>query len=139
MIYGRDAERAHLADVVEAARSGMSSALVVRGEAGAGKSTLLDDLARSAPAMRTLRAVGVESQSELAFAGLHQLLGPLLGHADALTPARRQALASALGLVEAGAAPDRFLISAAVLDLLAIAAEREPLLAIVDDAQWLDG
>ena len=79
MIYGRDAERAHLADVVEAARGGMSTALVVSGEAGAGTSTLLDDLAQSGAGMRTLRALGVESESELAFAGLHQLLGPLLG------------------------------------------------------------
>ena len=79
MIYGRDAERAHLADVVEAARVGMSTALVVRGEAGAGKSTLLDDLVEGADGVRTLRALGVESDSELAFAGLLQLLAPLLG------------------------------------------------------------
>ena len=139
MIYGRDVERAHLADVVEAARVGVSTALVVRGEAGAGKSMLLDDLAKSATGMRTLRALGLEPEAETAFAGLQQLLGPLLGELDALTPPRRQALASALGLVEADAVPDRFLIAAAVLDLLASAAEREPLLAIVDDAQWLDG
>jgi DNA-binding CsgD family transcriptional regulator len=139
VIYGRDVERAHLADLVEAAHVGTSTALVVRGEAGAGKSTLLDDLAQGAEGMLTLRALGVESQSELAFAGLHQVLGPLLGELDALSPPRRQALASALGLIEAHSAPDRFLIAAAVLDLLANAAEREPLLAIVDDAQWLDG
>jgi DNA-binding CsgD family transcriptional regulator len=139
VIYGRDVERAHLADIVEAARVGISTALVVRGEAGAGKSTLLAELAERAMGVRTLRALGVESESELAFAGLHQLLGPLLGETDALSAPRRQALASALGLLEADAAPDRFLIAAAVLDLLANAAERGPLLAIVDDAQWLDG
>jgi DNA-binding CsgD family transcriptional regulator len=139
VIYGRDAERAHLADVIEAARVGVSTALVVRGEAGAGKSTLLDDLAESASGMRTLRALGVESDSELAFAGLDQLLSPLLGELTSLAPLRRQALASALGIAKARAAPERFLIATAVLDLLANAAEREPLLAIVDDAQWLDG
>ena len=139
VIYGRDAERAHLADVVEAARVGMSTALVVRGEAGAGKSTLLDDLVEGAEGFRTLRALGVESDSELAFAGLLQLLTPLLGEMDALSAPRREALASALGLRESDAAPDRFLIATAVLDLLANASERGPLLAIVDDAHWLDG
>jgi DNA-binding CsgD family transcriptional regulator len=139
VIYGRDAERAHLADVVEAARVGMSTALVVRGEAGAGKSTLLDDLVEGAEGFRTLRALGVESDSELAFAGLLQLLAPLLGEMDALSAPRRDALASALGLSQSGTAPDRFLIAAAVLDLLANAAERGPVLAIVDDAHWLDG
>ena len=139
VIYGRDAERAHLADVVEAARVGMSTALVVRGEAGAGKSTLLDDLVEGAEGFRTLRALGVESDSELAFAGLLQLLDPLLGEMDALSAPRREALASALGLRESDAAPDRFLIATAVLDLLANASERGPLLAIVDDAHWLDG
>ena len=139
VIYGRDAERAHLADVVEAARVGMSTALVVRGEAGAGKTTLLDDLVEGAAGFRTLRALGVESDSELAFAGLLQLLAPLLGEMDALSAPRREALASALGLRESDTAPDRFLIAAAALDLLANASERGPLLAIVDDAHWLDG
>ena len=139
MIYGRDAERAHLADVVEAARVGTSTALVVRGEAGAGKSVLLDDLSERAEGFRTLRALGVESESELAFVGLRQLLAPLLGELHALSAPRREALASALGLGEAETTPDRFLIATAVLDLLANAAERGPLLAIVDDAQWLDG
>ena len=139
MIYGRDAERAHLADVVEAARVGTSTALVVRGEAGAGKSVLLDDLSERAEGFRTLRALGVESESELAFVGLRQLLAPLLGELHALSAPRREALASALDLGEAETTPDRFLIATAVLDLLANAAERGPLLAIVDDAQWLDG
>jgi len=139
VIYGRDAERAHLADVVEAARVGTSTALVVRGDAGAGKSVLLDDLSERAEGFRTLRALGVESESELAFVGLRQLLAPLLGELHALSAPRREALASALGLGEAETTPDRFLIATAVLDLLANAAERGPLLAIVDDAQWLDG
>jgi len=139
VIYGRDAERAHLADVVEAARVGTSTALVVRGDAGAGKSVLLDDLSERAEGFRTLRALGVESESELAFVGLRQLLAPLLGELHALSAPRREALASALDLGEAETTPDRFLIATAVLDLLANAAERGPLLAIVDDAQWLDG
>ena len=139
MIYGRDAERAHLADLVEAARGGISGSLVVRGEAGTGKSTLLADLADNADGVRTLRALGVESESELAFAGLHQLLGPVLGDLEALGTRRRQALASALGMSSADVAPERFLIATAVLELLAQAADDGPLLAIVDDAQWLDG
>ena len=138
VIYGRDAERSHLADVVEAARAGTSSALVVRGAAGSGKSALLDDLATHA-GMRTLRTLGVETESELAFAGLRQMLDPLLVGLDGLTPARRTALASALGLGDARGASDPFLIAAAVLDLIAAAAEQEPLLAIADDAHWLDG
>jgi DNA-binding CsgD family transcriptional regulator len=111
----------------------------VRGDAGAGKSVLLDDLSERAEGFRTLRALGVESESELAFVGLRQLLAPLLGELHALSAPRREALASALGLGEAETTPDRFLIATAVLDLLANAAERGPLLAIVDDAQWLDG
>jgi DNA-binding CsgD family transcriptional regulator len=138
MIYGRDAERSHLADVVEAARAGMSSALVVRGTAGSGKSALLDDLAVHSAGVRTLRALGVETESELAFAGLRQLLDPLLVDLDGLTPPRRTALASALGLSGARDAGDPYLIAAAVLDLFAAAAEQEPLLAIADDAHWLD-
>ena len=139
MIYGRDAERAHLADLVEAARGGISGSLVVRGEAGTGKSTLLAELAENAGGVRTLRALGVESESELAFAGLHQLLGPLLGALDSLADRRRDALASALGMSATEIAPERFLIATAVLELLAQAADDGPLLAIVDDAQWLDG
>jgi DNA-binding CsgD family transcriptional regulator len=140
VLYGRDLEREYLAGLLKAAHSGMSSAIVVRGEAGAGKSSLLDDVAAHADGVTTLRAVGVESESELAFAGLHQLLAPvLLRNIDSLMPPRRAALRSALGLTAANDAPDRFLVAAAVLDLLAAAAEHEPVLAIVDDAQWIDG
>ncbi len=138
VIYGRDAERSHLADVVEAARAGTSSALVVRGAAGSGKSALLDDLAAHATGMRTLRALGVESESELAFAGLRRMLEPLLAGLRGLAPPRRTALASALGLADARGAPEPFMIAAAVLDLFAAAAEQGPLLAIADDAHWLD-
>lgn len=116
----------------------MSSAVVVRGEAGVGKSTLIEDMAATAAGVRALRAVGVESESELAFAGLHQLLAPLLGDLESLLPPRRSALAAAMGL-EAGGTPDRFLVAAAVLDLLAAGAEDRPVLAVVDDAQWIDG
>ncbi|MDX6597082.1 MAG: hypothetical protein QOE87_969 [Gaiellales bacterium] len=139
VLYGRDAERSHLADVVEAARAGMSGALVVRGRAGAGKSALLDELAAGAGGVRTLRAAGVETECEAAFGGLRQLLDPFLAGIEGLTPPRRRALASALGLIEAGEPPGRFPIAAAVLDLLAAAAEHGPVLAIADDAHWLDG
>ena len=138
-MYGRDAERSHLADIAEAARAGVSGALVVRGAAGAGKTTLLDELVANASGMRALRAVGVEAEFELAFSGLNELLAPLLERLGALAPARRQALSTALGIAESRVAPARFPIAAAVLDLLAAAAEQEPLLAIVDDAHWLDG
>jgi DNA-binding CsgD family transcriptional regulator len=139
MIYGRDAERSHLADVVEAARAGISGALVVRGEPGAGTSTLLDDLAARCGDVRTLRALGLQSESELAFSGLGELLSDLRPHFGELAHPRRAALESALGLAETDSPPDRFVVAAAVLDLLAAAAEQGPLLAIVDDAQWLDG
>ena len=112
--------------------------LVVRGEAGVGKTALLDYVEeRAAPGYRTLRVAGIESEVELAFAGLHQLCAPMLDGLDGLPGPQRNALRAALGLRE-GAPPDRFLVALAVLSLLADAAEVEPLVCLVDDAQWLD-
>jgi DNA-binding CsgD family transcriptional regulator len=111
--------------------------LVVRGEAGVGKSALLEYLAGQASEYRILRVAGVESEMELAFAGLHQLCAPMLGAVDRLPGPQRNALCGAFGLLE-GAAPNRFLVALAVLSLLAEAAEAEPLVCLVDDAQWLD-
>ena len=118
-------------------RSGRGGALVVRGEAGVGKSALLEYVAGAAAGMRVVRAVGVESEMELAFAGLHQLCAPLLGRLEDLPGPQRDALGVAFGL-RAGGAPDRFLVALAVLTLLSEAAEDRPLLCVVDDAQWLE-
>jgi DNA-binding CsgD family transcriptional regulator len=111
--------------------------LVVRGEAGIGKSALLDYLAASAPGCRVARASGVESEMELAFAGLHQLCAPMLDGLDRLPEPQRAAVSTAFGL-SGGEPPDRFLIGLGVLRLLSDAAEDQPLVCIVDDAQWID-
>ncbi len=111
--------------------------LVLRGEAGIGKSALLDYVSARATGCRVARTAGVEAEMELAFAGLHQLCAPMLDHVDGLPPPQRDAVATAVGL-HAGAAPDRFLVGLGVLSLLAEAAEKEPLVCVIDDAQWLD-
>jgi DNA-binding CsgD family transcriptional regulator len=122
-----------LADV----KAGRSAVLVLRGPAGTGKTALLEHVAESADGYRVVRAVGVESEMELPFAGLHQLCGALLDDLGGLPPPQRDALGTAFGL-SAGAEPDRFLISLAALSLLSEAAENQPLLCLIDDAQWLD-
>src|SRR5690242_17700336 len=119
-------------------RSGQSAALVIRGEAGAGKTTLLHYCARQASGLRVARLAGVEAELGLPFAAVHQLCGPLLGRVDALPAPQRAALRIALGM-SAGDAPDHFLVAVAVLSLVAAAAEDQPLLCLVEDAQWLDG
>jgi DNA-binding CsgD family transcriptional regulator len=137
VLYGRDVEQARIAALVDGARSSQSSVLIIRGEAGIGKSSLLEDLVTKTSEMPVLRATGVESESELAFAGLHQLLRPVLGMLDSLPEAQADALATALG-VRSGAVEDRFLVSLGALGLLAEAADERGLLCVVDDAQWLD-
>jgi DNA-binding CsgD family transcriptional regulator len=136
-LVDRQRERAALDGLLGDLRSGRGRALVVRGEAGVGKSALLEYAAGAAPDLRVVRAVGVESEMELAFAGLHQLCAPLLAHLERLPPPQRDALGVAFGLRE-GAAPDRFLVGLAVLTLLSEAAGERPVLCLVDDAQWLD-
>jgi DNA-binding CsgD family transcriptional regulator len=123
--------------LIEAARAGESRALVVRGEPGMGKTALLDYLVEQASGCRVARVVGVEAERELAFAGLHQLCGPMLGRLQRLPAPQRAALRTAFGFGP-GPAPDRFLVGLAVLSLLADAAEGHPLLCLVDDEQWLD-
>ena len=118
-------------------RAGSSGVLVVRGDAGVGKTALLASTVERADGCRVLRAGGVESELELAFAGLHQLCTPVLDHLDRLPGPQREALATAFGL-HAGGAPDRFLVGLAVLTLLSDVAEERPLLCLVDDAQWVD-
>jgi DNA-binding CsgD family transcriptional regulator len=118
-------------------RAGHSRVLVVRGEAGVGKTALLDYLQERASGCRVVRAAGVESEMEIAFAGLHQLCAPMLGSLARLPGPQRDALSTAFGL-SAGEAPDRFLVGLAVLGLLSESAEERPLVCLVDDAQWLD-
>ena len=136
-LRGRDAECAALDVLLEAARRGESRALVIRGEPGIGKSALLDYTIESAPDFRILRAVGVESEMELAFASLQQVCAPTLDRLEHIPGPRHDALSVAFGL-SAGAAPDRFLVGVAALSLLSEVAEEQPLLCAVDDAQWLD-
>jgi DNA-binding CsgD family transcriptional regulator len=107
------------------------------GEPGVGKTALLDYVAGQAPACRVVRAAGVQSEMELAFAGLQQLCAPMLDHVDRLPVPQRDALRTAFGL-SSGSAPDRFLVSLAVLSLLSEVAEEQPLVCLVDDQQWLD-
>ena len=108
------------------------------GEAGAGKTALLDYLAGHALGCRVVRAAGVQSDMELAFAAVHQLCAPMLGHLERLPGPQREALSTAFGM-SAGPAPDRFLIGLAVLGLLSDVAGKRPLVCLVDDQQWLDG
>jgi DNA-binding CsgD family transcriptional regulator len=110
---------------------------VLRGEAGVGKSALLGYLSGRVAGWHVARAAGVESEMELAYAGLHQLCGPMLDHLGRLPDPQRDALATVFGR-SAGPAPDRFLVGLATLTLVAEAAEQQPLACIVDDAQWLD-
>ena len=137
MLYGRDAERAQIWALLENARSSRSGALVIRGDAGIGKSALLDDARDRAADLHVLSARGIESESELPFAGLHQLLRPGLELLEHLPGPQLGALQGAFGLAERGG-DDRFLISAAALTLLSELAERRPVLCLVDDAQWID-
>lgn len=137
MLYGRERERSRIGGLLDRARESRSGVLVLRGEAGAGKSALLEDAREHASDMQILAATGVESEAALPFAGLHQLVRPILGCLDHLPEPQVHALGTALGLV-AGGPPDRFLVSLAVLSLLAEAAERRPLLCLIDDAHWLD-
>jgi DNA-binding CsgD family transcriptional regulator len=139
MLYGRDTELAALEQLIDGARSGRSRGLLLRGEAGIGKSTLLDRAADQAAerGVRVLRAAAVEAESDLAFAGLLQLLRPVLDRAEALPAPQAEALRSALGAGEARK-QDRFLTGLAVLSLLAEVAEGGPVLCLVDDAHWVD-
>jgi DNA-binding CsgD family transcriptional regulator len=137
MLLGRLPERAALSQLLDAARAGRSGVLVVRGEPGVGKTALLEYAIESAADLRVARVAGVESEMELAFAALQQLCAPMLGKLEGLPDPQRAALGVAFGL-NAGAAPDRFLVGLAALSLLSEAAEQQPLLCVIDDAQWLD-
>ncbi len=126
-----------LDELVSGVRVGLSRVLVLRGDAGIGKSALLEYLVQHSSGCAIARATGVESEMELAYAGLQQLCAPFLDRLERLPDPQRDALATAFGLRE-GDAPDRFKVGLAVLSLLSEVAEDRPLLVIVDDAQWLD-
>jgi hypothetical protein len=136
-LTGRLSEREVLDRFVAGVRAGEGQALVVRGEPGVGKTALLDYLAGRASGCLVARAAGVQSEMELAFAGLHQLCAPMLDHANSLPGPQREALRTAFGL-SAGPTPDRFLVGLAVLGLLSETAAERPLVCVVDDQQWLD-
>src|SRR5580765_6099573 len=136
-LTGRLSEREVLDRFVAGVRAGEGQALVVRGEPGVGKTALLDYLAGRATGCLVARAAGVQSEMELAFAGLHQLCAPMLGHAKSLPGPQREALRTAFGL-SAGPPPDRFLMGLAVLGLMSERAAERPLVCVVDDQQWLD-
>src|SRR4051812_45095798 len=136
-LRGRARECALLDELVSAIRRGESRSLLVLGEAGIGKTALLEYLIASASDTTVVRAVGVQSDMELAFASLHQLCAPLLERLERLPAPQRDALRIVFGL-SGGAPPDRYLVGLAVLSLLSEAAEERPLLCVVDDAQWLD-
>jgi len=138
MLHGRDVECAAIDRLLADASELRSGALVVRGEVGVGKSALLAYAAdRATGRMRVLWGAGVESESELAFAALHQLVRPVLDHVERLPGPQAAALQGAFGLATPRRT-DRFLIGVAALSLLAEVAEERPLVCLVDDAQWLD-
>jgi AAA ATPase domain len=137
MLYGRDLERSRIGELLDGARASRSGVLVISGEPGVGKSALLEDARAQAGGMRVLAGNGVESEAHLPFAALHLIVRPVLDLVDDLPRPQAAALRGALGLAPAGS-DDRFLVSLAALSLLAEAAERQPLLCLIDDAHWLD-
>jgi predicted ATPase len=134
---GRTSEREYLDRLLENVRGGEGAVVVIRGEAGLGKTALLRHAVGQAAGFKVAQIAGIESEMELPFAGLHQLCAPMLSQIDTLPEPQRDALGIAFGL-SSGTAPDPFLVALAALSLLAQVAEEQPLLCVVDDAQWLD-
>ena len=137
VLRGRHNECGALDRLLDSLRAGQSQVLVVRGDPGVGKSALLRHLVDGASGCRIAQAAGIEYEMELAYAGLHQLCAPMLDLRERLPDPQREALETAFGLI-AKAPPDRFFVALAVLGLLSEAAEQQPLVCAVDDAQWLD-
>ena len=137
MLIGRSEETAKLTALLDQARAGMSGALVLRGEAGIGKTALLNATVESAEGLSVVRLEGIESEMQLGYAALHRVLLPYLARLEHLPEPQRDALESAFGLNSLAPA-DRFLVGLAALSLLGDAAQDDPLLIVVDDAQWLD-
>jgi DNA-binding CsgD family transcriptional regulator len=137
-LLGRQRERVVLDRLLDTARDGHGAVLVLHGDAGVGKTALLEYAVAAASDFRVARTVGVEGEMELAFAALQQLCSPSLDLMERLPDPQRDAMKVALGL-SAGRTPSQFLVGLAVLNLLSEAAAEQPLLCVVDDAQWLDG
>ncbi|MDT0347444.1 helix-turn-helix transcriptional regulator [Streptomyces litchfieldiae] len=137
LLRGRRGECEALDRQLRGIAVGQSSVQVLRGEPGVGKTALLEYVAERAPECRVVRAVGVQSEMELAYAGLHQLCRGMLAGVEGLSGPQRDALRVAFGVKEGGT-PDRFAVAVAVLSLLSAAAEAKPLVCLIDDAQWLD-
>ena len=137
VLLDRQAEKAAIDRVLDSVRGGFSDILVLRGGPGVGKTALLGYAIDSAPDLQVCGAAGVESEISLAFGALYQLLVPFLPRVAELAPPRRHALRVAFGLEE-GPPPSRFLVGLAALMVLSPAAEDQPVLCVVDDAQWLD-
>ena len=137
MLVGREGERTRLDSLIAWARRGESAALLVHGEPGIGKTRLLEHAAAGATDLQVLRARPLEAESELAFAGLSELLRPILQLLDRIPAPQKAALSGALALGPS-VPGDRFAVAAATLSLLAAVAEKSPVLVVVDDAHWLD-
>jgi DNA-binding CsgD family transcriptional regulator len=138
MLVGRDRELATIEAVLAAARRGEPAALLLHGEPGVGKTALLRAATARADDLRVLSATGIEAESELAFAGLTELLGPVAAHRTTLPGVQAAALEGALGLSDATVG-DPLTVFAAALALIGLVAAQAPVLIVVDDAQWLDG
>ena len=136
-LFGRTGELEILRRLIANVRRGRSAVLVVQGEPGIGKTELLRQLTAEASGFTVARVVGVESEMELPFAGLHQLCAPMLGRLGSLAEPQRRALSVAFGLAP-GDSPDRFMVALAAFSLMAETSEKRPVLCVVDDAQWLD-
>src|SRR5919108_4137432 len=138
MLVGRHVECAWLESLIDKTRAGGGDAVLLRGVPGAGKSALLDFAAARAEDLTVLRAGGIPGEAEVAFAGVLEVLRPVLHRLPDLPGPQRDALGAALGLVPASVERDRFLVGAATLGLLLLASLDGPVLACVDDAHWLD-
>ena len=137
-LVGRDRELATIEAALAGAVRGEPAALLLHGEPGVGKTALLRAATARAGDLRVLSATGIEAESELAFAGLTELLGPIAAHRATLPRAQAAALGGALGLSDATVG-DPLTVFAAALALVGLAATEAPVLIVVDDAQWLDG
>lgn len=137
MLAGRELESASIVGLLDAARAGRSSVLVLRGESGIGKTALLELAMERAEGFRVLRVRGVQSESEIAFSGLQELVGPVTGLLAGLPPRQRRVLEGALALGPP-VSGDPLAVRAATLSVLVAAGAAQPLLVVVDDAQWLD-
>lgn len=136
-LLGRQREVGVVDRLLQAAREGHGGVLTLYGEPGVGKTALLEQAVVAAATFSVARATGIEGEMELAYAALHQLCSPSLDRLSRIPDPQRDALAVALGL-SSGPSPNPFFVGLAVLNLLSDAADEQPLLCVVDDAQWLD-